>query len=429
MGNVTVKKINNKKGITWAYRFDLLCVDGKRKQTQKGSFKTKSAALEAGRKAYAEYYGISTDKKLRDDISFYDLAFNKWLPVQKSTSRWKESTEINYRKKLNNLIVPTLGNMPVQNISMEIIQSMLNDLYNRKHGYCHKTVSDTHSLLSNIFLFAEANRYIYSSPMKFVKIPKIKETEREANYEKKQVRDIIPDDVLKAILERFEGTSSYLPLLLALKTGMRKGEVFGLAWCDIDFEKNCININRQLDTESSKLKGSNPKYNSKRTVPMSDDLKDILIRYKEKQDFNKEQLGLYYKETSILMKDDSEHFEFDVNYEGRGERIEFVNVYDDGKLVHPRVIHHASRIIHGYQGKKRLKKDSQQKYIYEDFNFHSLRHTFASKLRESGVSEKVITQLLGHSSPSNGIVARVTYNYLHATEKDLENARREIANF
>ena len=150
--------------------------------------------------------------------------------------------------------------------------------------------------------------------------------------------------------------SQYLPVLLALETGMRIGEISGLKWMDIDFKKRQIEVKRTLQRISVN-EGPNktcvietpPKNRqSQRIIPISPGVVELLKRLKETQ---------------------------------QGEYV----VSKNGKFVEPRTMN--------YRFKKLLKQLDIQSY-----SFHALRHTFATNCLEQGVSIAAISSLLGHAS-------------------------------
>ncbi len=209
----------------------------------------------------------------------------------------------------------------------------------------------------------------------------------------------------------------------------------GLCWSDVCFEKNCIFVNRQLQrklnssvskAEYNKTSGntwciSNPKYNSKRIVPLTKELRAILLREKERQDFNKCILGTHYKhyfcnrtnipkawndieKFTLYAKDEYEYGE--INENGEGIEMDFVNRAEDGRLTTDCALKHLCRVIHGKE---------KEEAISESFNIHSLRHTYASKLRAKGVPEHLVTSFLGHTSKGE------TQTYLHVSEDEIIN--------
>lgn len=421
---VQVRKRTYKSGNSvWEYRFEGITTDAKpRNQISKSGFKSAAEAEKEGKKAFAIYYKYCHDDK---EINFEDFVFDIWMPHAKAVANWKDTTTDGYIKRIRNYLVPYIGKKNIDDILPVHIERLLNGLYRAEDGLCYTTISDLHSILNAIFTFAVANRYIGYSPMTTVRVPKRKAKDREVG---KQVREVIPAEILNAIFVRFpEGTVMHLPMKIALLAGLRLGEVFGLAWCDVDFENNLLHIRRQYQVASDGDYVCNPKYDSKRDVPMCNELRDLLLKTKEKQDSDKKN-NPYYLPVHLEQKRNEfgnvlHEDEFYVVY-GEGEdEIEFVNRYPGGKLATPANARDTARVIHGYDTNYKKTKikhinDAEHPFVYEAYNFHSLRHTFASRLREKGVPEIVIGNLLGHSGKGH-----TTSRYLHMTPEEFAGVK------
>ena len=131
-----------------------------------------------------------------------------------------------------------------------------------------------------------------------------------------QVRDIIPAEVLNALYQRYpKGTPGYLLLKIGELTGMRRCEVAGLAFEDCDFENRLIYVSRQIKTldQNKKLRmfearqidtfaelkqckyvARNPKYDSKRAIPITDELYELLMETNALHERNHRILGSDY---------------------------------------------------------------------------------------------------------------------------------------
>ena len=163
-------------------------------------------------------------------------------------------------------------------------------------------------------------------------------------------------------------------ILLSLYTGLRLGEVLALKWQNVDMKNRLIYIDKTVSTISQNHKTltieSSPKTQSSiREIPISKKLFDLIkaLRQNSKNDY--------------------------------------VIISHNGKQIKPRA----------YQKSfKNLLKKLQIKH----YGFHSLRHTFATRLLENGVDIKTISELLGHSSPT------ITLNrYVHT---NLQNKRKAM---
>lgn len=154
----------------------------------------------------------------------------------------------------------------------------------------------------------------------------------------------------------------YLPIVLALDCGLRRGEILGLKWNNIDFDSEIIHVENNLQKVGNELQLLPTKtVLSQRSVKMSKHLTKILKFYKEKQSKLKEELG--------------------DKYVGNG----FVCCWDDGQPLKPDYVTHTF--------KKILKKCN-----LPDIRFHDLRHTHATLLLLKGVNPKIVSERLGHSS-------------------------------
>ena len=440
----TSQKADRKKSDdTWYYKFQKpgYNKNGGRLYAYKAGFPTKAAAEEAAEKEYLAIYGETSGTDVKTDSRISDMAFssyveNHWWKV--SVSMWKQGTVSNYRKYLKNYLIPRFGSIPISDISQEMLQNYFNSLYLSSHTSVN-TINNLRTLMSQILKYACNNRHIRYNPMTTVQKPNL--LIASAVVKKEQVRDAISDEIIDKILERFpQGTPAYVPFSLCLLAGLRIGEAFGLDWRDISFENHCIFVTRQLQRRERQepttayekqltekypfLKDElwylcNPKYESKRIIPMSSKLENILLDEKERQAYYRKTLGnqypAYYYTRDRLP---SYYTDFDsftasrakteyengiVNRSGIGYEIDFVNRYEDGVMITDGVLKHLSRVVRGKE---------KEPAIYEYYNTHSLRHTFASKLRASGMDEHVVQALLGHKS------VKETKTYLHITAEE-----------
>ena len=457
MSAVQVHERKDTKKKSWSYRFEAPRVNGERQFITKSGFKTKKEADEAGNKAYCKYYANSAegfdeiDPNIRK-LSFQDYIEQHWWPL--NYKKWKTTTALGYKKKLDNYLIPEFGRVSLEAMRSERLQFYFDRMYlDEDTAIC--TVNDLRSMAAQIFKFAVRHRHLRYSPMDAVSPPNRRVM--PAANKKKQVRDVIPKEILDKIFERFpEGSTTYIPNKLCLLAGLRLGEAYGLAWHDVDFDNHWIYVTRQVqmrekgyifnDREKALIKQypelsdfkmftCNPKDESKRVVPMSEELEELLHREYERQQKNRMYLGNLYKKYYYTKATDPygqsrNYLNFNIkrissldDYEdgfineiGAGFPIDFVNVRDDGTIISSRVTQHLSWIIHGHSSRK--KKSDIDVPIYKDFNVHSLRHTFASNLRASGVPGEVIQELMGHKS------LEVTQTYMHITADQFNNTAK-----
>lgn len=409
--NVPDKKPN------WEYRFEAAKVDGKRKHISKSGFRTKKEALEAGTKALAEYNNAGlhfepTEISVSDYLDYY---FEQYVKIN-----LKYNTQLNKLGIYENHLKPHFGNYKLKALNASIIQEYANGL--KLKGLSKSSIEGILSSFSAALDYAvEPLRYIPMNPMQYVKFPKIERKPRE--------RIILEPDEWQKIIDRFQPPSRfYIPLMIGYYTGMRISEVFALTWDDIDFENRTINVNKQVVKRNygvdvrtvMKMKGKKEEKSawyfqslktdsSERVIKFGDTLykalKAELLRQKE----NELMYAEYFTIQVIKSETDEKNNEIDriipvqkcVN--PTLPRTRLICISENGEYTSTDSFKYPSRIIHHELGLA--------------FDFHSLRHTHATRLIEAGVSPKTVQDRLGHQN-----IETTLQTYVHNTEQMEENA-------
>ena len=400
MVDVCVRKRYRINGAVYEYRFEIASIDGKRKWKTKSGFKTVTDARQAGKRALRQYENFG--HVVKDQISVADF-LEDWL-VQDCMVDLKPNTVTNYIKQVRIYLKPALGAYRLKSLTRELLQGFILKMYD--NGFSFNSLIAIKGVLTKSMNYAVDNHYLVCSPAVRLKIPRYRIAVIPT---RSSPHHYIPAEIMQKVFERFpERSSSFIPLKLGYECGLRLGEVFGLYWEDIDFENRIIRINRQVqwfadqnrDKEEKLIhngsaecgKGfwyfSAPKYNSCRTIEISDELTDILKREQVRQERAKAYFGQYYSNyyadsaqlsgSELIRKASVNRISTNEN----GFPIHLVCVRENGTFISPRTMQHASRII---------KKD-----FFEKFDFHSLRHTHATMLAEVGADQKYIQTRLGH---------------------------------
>ena len=428
MVELSIRKRQRKNGTSvYEYRFEIATVDGERKWKTKCGFKTKAEAQRAGKTALQQYenFGRVIDK---DEISYSDY-LDYWIENDCKIDL-KPSTAKRYQKRVNFILKPKLGGYKLKSITREILQAFMVEIYDA--GYSRNSIVTIKGLLTKSFNYAEDHHFIHMSPAVRLRIPKNRVPKVKTRA---QPHNYIPPLAIEKIFERFpERSSHFIPLKMGYECGLRLGEIFGLCWEDVDFDKKLLKINRQVqwmsDDERDELdklekngsaacgKGywyfAEPKYKSYRIIELSDELIELLHREKERQLRAKDYYGIYY--TNYYSDEHLLHSGVDpevtllanrISQDDNGFPIHFICVRENGTFITPRTTQHVSRII---------KKD-----IFPKFDFHSLRVTHASMLAGVGVDQKYIQMRLGHAD------VKLTIDvYERVTEVMEERGRRAI---
>ena len=420
MSEVIIKPRTLKSGkVVYEYAFEIASVDGKRKRKTKSGFKTKKEAREAGKLAQQAYEQVGHAVE-PSDMSFSDF-LDQWIEMECKLS-CKEVTVNGYKKKIRLYIKPTLGEYRLKSITKNILQEFITKMYN--DGFSTNTISSIKGILSKSFTFAVDRHYLMTSPATRLITP----TNLQPNKPTRQKQHIyLTKEQIDSIFARFpEGTTAYIPLMIAYHTGLRLGEIYGLVWEDIDFKNKTLAVNRQVQwyqgertqEEKKRTNGtsesngywyfSEPKYKSYRIIDLDDVILEILQTELAKQQKAKAYYDEYYTHyfTTNMLDFGGTKPTYKVqpinqimNQKTTNE-VHFICRRENGTYVNPRTTQHISSIVH-----KQLN--------IPDYDTYSFRHTHGTMLIENGADMVYVQRRLGHKDIS------VTMNIYtnHLTEK------------
>jgi integrase len=173
---------------------------------------------------------------------------------------------------------------------------------------------------------------------------------------------VLEDDGVARLLAAVEGTAIHVPVLITLATGMRRGEVLGLRWSDIDFAAGSLAVRQTLQEAEGKRTFKEPKTpKSRRVIALPTVALEALRQHRARQAETKLQLG------------------------GRYNDHDLVCTQADGSPWWS-------------SGFDRAFRKARKQARVEDVRFHDLRHTHATQLLKAGVHPKVVSERLGHAS-------------------------------
>lgn len=331
----------------WQYRVSYKDpITGDYKQKTKNGFQTKKEAqLHAHEEKQKLEQGIGFDK----DISFVDF-FQQWYETFK-----KDKFTPSYNQDVETTIKQTreyFGQTKLTQINKHVYQKFLNDF---GQGRTSSTVAKKHVFIGECLRDAFHEGLLDKDPTYKIKTIGSEDTfNEEAMYLNYNEAVKLTKSLKNGIKPTY--TSRYM-ILLALVTGLRFSEVIGLAWSDIDFNKQTLTVNRMFDHRTSNEFQKPKSETSKRTISLDDDTIQWLKKYKL-------QVQKTYPTYVFIDK--------------LGGHISNTGV------------------------NKALKKACKRAGIQE-VTFHKLRHTHCSILIYKGINIKYISKRLGHSS------TRITY--------------------
>ncbi len=380
-------KNGKKKKPNWEWRFEIRS-GSNRKSFSKSGFRTKAEAQAAGTKALADFNsGIFTNNNytVNELFDIYDEDYMKL--------NLRQSSRNMLLKVIDKRIRPELGFYKIKQITPETIQRFINNL--KLEGYSRGYILTIKGALSAAFNYAIEKTWIVYNPVK-VRIPKFENKKRE--------RIVLSQEQIEIIFSKYpEGTKEHLPLMIGLYTGMRVSETFGLTWDRVDLEHGYIFVNRQMirytkeDGHEIKCLGDLKTEQSNRAVKIGNTLLELLKREKARQEENEKLLKGKYKHYKTIEKIDNsgEKIYIIVGTKKDGD-TKFVCTFENGRFMNPFSLKTANKEI--------------SELIGHRFDFHTLRHTHATLLAESGANIKNLQSRLGHSNTST------TYEiYIHNT--------------
>ena len=348
-----------KRGI-WIYQLRYTDADGNRGR-KKFAAKTKREAMQKGKD-----FIDSLNRAANDDEK---LTVGNWI------RNWLENyakpnvrprTYEKYSGSLKAYILPIFGNVLLSELTADNLQKHFNRLLETGRadgtGLSTSTVRGTRRYLSMCIDDAVKSGLISSNVVRLTKAPKLSKKEI-AVLSKDEIARLI--DTAKKIDHPFMSVVMLQIISLTVHTGMRQGEVFGLKWDDIDFEKSCLFIRRSLAHVIGKgaiFQAPKTKNSVRRILLMSEDVKNLRA-YKKWQENYSEELGDLFA----------------------GHDLVFTSPF--GEPMSP--TNFSRRYF-----KPLLKKCD----ISSEFTFHGLGHTHATLLLRQGVNPKIVQERLGHSS-------------------------------
>lgn len=294
----------------------------------------------------------------------------------------RSTTKSNYKYMYERFVRKGFGEKLIAEIKYSDVKHFYLYLLNEQKLQSN-TVDTIHTLLHPTFQLAVRDEIIRKNPSDGV----MAEIKRNIG-KNKGIRHALTVEQQRAFLNYIANEPVFvhwLPLFVVLLgTGCRIGEVIGLRWQDLEYEKRVISINHSVvyypldGTRKSIFQVSLPKTEAGiREIPMMDEVYEAF-----QQEYD------YQKETGFNCTE----------IDGMTGFI-FCNRF--GNVHNPQTINHAiKRILENYNAKEVIcaKKERRQPIILPKFSCHHLRHTFCSRLCENETNLKVIQSVMGHAN-------------------------------
>jgi integrase len=331
---------------------------------------------EAGRQLF-DYHTVHASTKREAQAALTDLlhglnAGSYTEPSRITVGEWLETwmsdyashsvapyTLDGYRQIVDKRLIPALGAVRLNQLTPTRIQryyaeELTSGRAKGEGGLSARTVSHHHRLLSAALRRAVRVGILASNPCDRVDPPRAKHVEMKAI-------DEVSTERMLAAAKNDGHLSLYAAVLLAANAGLRRGEVLGLKWSDLDTKSGVLTVNRTLQEPSTGIGFREPKSaSSRRALPLDAVTLKELSRYRTRQ---------------------------------KQQRLALGEAWQAGDLICPGDL--------GEPWRPALFSGAYRAFCHRlgvHVRFHDLRHSHASQLIRAGAPAKVVQERLGHSS-------------------------------
>lgn len=274
-----------------------------------------------------------------------------WMENHKLSLRLKTAHQ--YSRIIQNHILPALGKKKLRDLQLVGIESFYSHLV--QNGMGARTIRVIHNILHSALDKAVRYGLVLYNPTQGAALPKYSHDEMQ----------VLDTDQVSRFLVAAQNSSHYSLFHLAITTGMRMGELFGLKWSDVHWNSGILHINRQKQyIPGQGCVFIEPKTKAgRRTIKLGEGSLDVLRHHKLIQENLRINVGARWHDLGLIFSNSIGGPE-----DASNVRLELNKILQNAGL--PKI------------------------------RFHDLRHTAASLLLNHKVPVIVVSNLLGHSKPS-----------------------------
>ena len=279
------------------------------------------------------------------------ITTGEWLRlwVDTVTTEVAPKTHERYAEIVRCYLLPAFGRVQLQRLTATDIQRGYNN-FDRKPS--PRTRRHIHRILKSALTRAVEQQALTRNPATNLRLPKI---------EKEPITALTVEQT-KILLDAIRHTTTYWPTLIAVATGMRRGEILALRWKNLDLDAGVVRVVGSLEQTKAGLRFKSTKTEKARAVTLPTFALEKLRRWKVVQAERLEMVGVRQSGTTLVC------------------------CREDGQPKQPDSLTHEFTYLVGRV------KDLPR------IRFHDLRHSHATQLLGSGVHPKIVQERLGHST-------------------------------
>jgi integrase len=346
---------------SWAFTVDIgTRPDGRRQQRRKMGFETTREAERALRELL---HKIDTERFVdRTTLTVAQFLREEWLPAV-CPPNLRESTWSSYKGELERHVIPRLGGIALQRLNAVHLNKLYAELLasgriDGNGGLSPRTVRYIHTVLRKAFKDAVRWGRLERNVADLADPPR-----RAGQAASRHMRTWSWDD-LSRFLGHIRGDRLYAAWHLASMTGLRRGEVLGLRWADVDLTRGRLAVRQTYVSIDGVAQFSEPKTpRSRRTVDLDPETVEVLTSWQVQQEAERDAWGSAWRDHDLVF------------------------TREDGSPIDPDNF------------SKRFGRHAAAAGV-PVIRLHDLRHTHASMLLASDVNPKVASERLGHHSTS-----------------------------
>ncbi len=355
-----VMKVKNAYG----FRVILKYMDGSEKTQQKAGFPTRREAEKAREKTIADLYNGSYIVYANILVSEY---MEYWLEQDLRGRAKSEETYYTFSEIVKNHIMPAIGNKRMAEVNAGDVQK----LYNAKEEYSVSVARLVKSVMNISFRYALNHRFITVNPTRGIHLPK-KIAKKPYHTRNIDTQKTLTLDQIMVLLEASKETPIHMQVLFNVLMGLRRSEINGLKYSDVDYVNRTLTVQRQLGIEpNSKKEDFAPKT------------------------FTKQEIGLKSESSYRVLPIPDYVFE---------AILEERKVYEKRRNRRKREFQDLDYICCSSYGRPRSKSFHWKHYKkllsdhgLPDIRWHDLRSTFCTLLLKNDFNPKAVSKLMGHA--------------------------------